>query len=310
MKANKVSATRTVYCYYFPEIRRLISRLGTHFPHQVFLRSITPGLDDFHEPLITAYMKMVKPQLPHLASYPYHYITAGASEGIFHVLAEIAARKKRPRLYVFEGEYEGYEAYGNNLELKFKQVDWGTDPKQLSPGIFFISNPSARNGNIIPNSVIKAIGDAGHEIILDVTYVGLTAPHRFLDNHKAISTVIVSLSKPYGLYYYRLGFCFSRQRRETLSANKWFKNIFSIIVGQKIIAKYPYPYLFNKYRTKQKKALACLKEETGLEVHASDVLLLGYLPKNEATKPAALVTYRRGQTFRFCLTPYFLKLEK
>ena len=45
-------AITTVYSYYMPEVRELITDLTREYPHDVFLRSISPGLDDFHHPVI------------------------------------------------------------------------------------------------------------------------------------------------------------------------------------------------------------------------------------------------------------------
>ncbi len=184
-----LTPTKTVYCYYFPAVRDLISSLANPFPHDVFLRSIDPGLDDFHEKAINQYLKHMKDQIPDLEKFPFQYTSAGASESIFHILADIAAYRKDIPLYVLEGEYEGYAGYGENLNLAFKVVSSEQDFSQLPKGIFFISNPSAIDGNSWSEAFINTIGDAGHEIIYDLTYVGLTEPRQFAVSHPAISTV-------------------------------------------------------------------------------------------------------------------------
>ena len=86
---DKIKATRTVFCYYYPETRRVIDNLTRTFPHEVFLQSIEPGLDNFHVPIIKKYLEHYKSEAPLLKNFKYQYFTSGASEGIFHLLVKI-----------------------------------------------------------------------------------------------------------------------------------------------------------------------------------------------------------------------------
>lgn len=309
---NKIQPLKSVYAYYFPEVRKIITDISANYPHETFLKSIDPGLDSFHEPVIEAYINNFNDQMPLLESFPYRYTSSGASESIFHVLSHIACFRRGIPLYVLEGEYEGYAGYGQNLGLDFRIVSLETDFEKLPPGIFFISNPSAKDGNILPNSLISKIGESGHEIVLDATYVGLTRPHKFLVNHPAISSVIVSLSKPYGLYYYRIGFIFTRGEIKTLAVNKWFKNILSLIIAKKVLTTFRSGELVAKYERYQTLALNQMTNDYKFKPQKSDVILLGYTPKNNVppNNQLSLKLYDRGPNLRFCLTPYFLNLER
>lgn len=306
-----IEPLKAVYSYYFKEVRDIITEIVREYPHDVFLQSVHPGLDDFHKPIIKSYLHHIQNQLPDLSNFSYQYVTTG-SEGIFHTLSEILAFKKDTPLYVFAGEYEGYTGYGNNLGLEFNVVNYSDDFSKLTPGIFFISNPSAKDGNLLPNNLLEKIGQCGHEIILDVTYVGLTQPIQIFADKPYISKVIVSLSKPFGLYYYRIGFMFSRQPMPTLEVNKWFKNIFSLIIADKVISQIPASSLVQKYRPWQQRAVQELSLQWGIDVKPSQVLLLAHVhisnvPENLRPK---LEKYRRDDTYRFCLTPFFLDYEK
>jgi histidinol-phosphate/aromatic aminotransferase/cobyric acid decarboxylase-like protein len=309
---DQIIPSKTVYCYYFPEVRKIISEASHPYPHAIYLQSMDPGLDDFHEPVLDAYENHMTNQLQGLGKFPYRYTTAGASEGIFHVLSHIASFNKEVPLYAWEGEYEGYSGYGTNLGLQFTSVPYETDTSELPKGTWFISNPSARDGMIIPNDTIQAIADAGHRIILDVTYVGSTQPHEFLVNHPAIDTVFISLSKPFGLYYYRIGFCYSKTEYKTLMVNKWFKNIFNHIIAKKILEAFSASELNDRYRSYQERAVREIAQLYEIPVVSSDVLLLA--KADTANIPDSsrdnLQTYLRGEGYRFCLTPYFLKYEK
>jgi len=304
---KKTLPLKAVYCYYFPEVRRIIDQVSANYPHDIFLQSISPGLDDFHLPVIDTYMKHFQDQLPDLPSFPYHYVTGGASESIFHLLSYILSHEKSQPLYVLEGEYEGYAGYGQNLNLVFTTAKDTDHLLTLPPGIVFLSNPSARNGNIIPNTDILSLCQVGHRIVYDATYVGLTQPHLFSLTHPNIIAVITSLSKPFGLYYYRLGFAFTRFEMKTLVVNKWFKNIFSLIIAQEILTQIRPSELVSRYRPIQKQALIQMETDLSLKSNPSDVILLSY---NSDPADKQWRDYLRRSNYRFCLTPYFLEIEK
>lgn len=302
-----IKPLKGVYCYYYPEVRKVIDGIIKKYPHETFLKSINPGLDDFHKPVIEQYKKTFRGQLPGLDLFPHQYATAGASEGIFHTLAEIVSKRPNMPIYTLDGEYEGYREYGANINLHIIQVPYDSDFEQLKPGIFFISNPSARDGNIIPNEKINEIGDAGHEIIFDATYVGMTKPFKFDITNPAIKKVLVSLSKPYGLYYYRSGLMFSKDEMLTLDCNKWFKNVLTLIISEAVLKNFKASELAIKYQTEQKKAVAKLNKDFGINAQASDVFLLANASGNLSK---SVEYYRRGKGYRFCLTPYILFAER
>ena len=300
-----MKATRTVYCYYFPEIRKIIDGLTRKFPHEVFLQSIEPGLDDFHFPIIEKFIKFHGKTLPALKNFNHRYFTSGASEGIFHLLVKIKTENPETPIYTLKGEYEGYKEYAIRMGLKIIEVNENEDFSKLKPGIFFISNPSARNGNIINNKFVNEICRY-HKVIFDGTYVGLTKEYEFDISNPNIIAVISSMSKPFGLYYYRIGFTFSREPVETLEANIWFKNIFSLLIANKIFDEIKPQELYNKYRTAQEKIIEKINKEENLNLNISDVLLLA----NMEEKNNLLEKYRRDKFYRLCLTPYFLEEEK
>lgn len=309
---TKLKAMRSVYAYYFPEIRKLIDQMVKNYPHRVFLQSISPGLDDFHFGVIKKYEKYIVDYLPALSDFNYRYFTNGSSEGIFHLLIYLKMNFDNPLIYVWKGEYEGYVQYAKELDLKVIEVDFEADPKRLPTGFWFISNPSARNGSIIANEKIDEICQANHKVIIDCAYVGLTKRYAFDISHPNIIAVITSLSKPLGLFYYRIGFTFSREQIKTLFPNIWFKNIFSLLIAEKVFSTFKADYFYNKYRKTQLKIIGEINKETGLRIKPSDALLLGYLDRKgiSENKLAEIERFKRGDYFRFCLTPYFLSLEK
>jgi histidinol-phosphate/aromatic aminotransferase/cobyric acid decarboxylase-like protein len=298
-----MKATRTVYCYYFPEIREIINEIVREYPHKIFLQSIEPGLDNFHFPVIEKFINYNGKTLPELKNFKNRYFTNGASEGIFHLLVKIKTENPNEIIYTLKGEYEGYKEYADRVGLKVVEVEENEIPEK--PGIFFISNPSARNGNIIPDEFIGKICEK-HKVVYDITYVGLTKEHKFNLNNKNIMAVIASLSKPFGVYYYRIGFTFAREKIETLEANIWFKNIFSLILADRILDKIKPNQLYGKYRSLQEKIVKKLNAEEKLDLKASNVLILANTIQNNNN----LQEYQRDRFCRLCLTPYFLEEEK
>lgn len=312
--SKELKAIATVYSYYFPEVRKIIDELVEKYPHHVFLKSVEPGLDDFHVPIINQYLDFQAQSAPHLRDFSFRYPAAGSEEGIREALTFLQAKGVK-KIYTLKGEYEGYKAVAKTRCIEIEEVAYDVDPKMLEKGYWFISNPSARDGNIIPNEFINKILEAGHKVFYDLTYVGSTQPYEFDLSHPNIFAAVVSFSKPYGLFYYRVGFAFSRVEIPSLYGNKWFKNIFSLLVAQKIMEKLSPRAIPDKYKPIQKKIIEEINKEYDLGIRPSDTLLLGYLPKEEAEKlsPEKLKLiehFKREDGYRFCLTPYYEALEK
>ncbi len=305
---------KSVYSYYFPEIRELISEITANYPHREFLKSvIPPGLDDYEKPIVAKMKKFYKEEVIGFENFDFVYPTAGSSEGIYHLLSRIKVQTPDRPIYTLVGEYEGYRECAAGMGMKVIEVEENMEEiKKLPLGIWFISNPSARSGNIIPNSLINQIANLGHEIVLDLAYLGMTEKHLFDLRHKNIVAVLTSMSKPFGLFYYRVGFTFAKEEVKTLYGTKWFKNILSLIIAGKVFDKFSARYLYEKYSPVKKEILEEIKIESGIEMRSSDALLLGYLTESDFEKlteqqKKLVEPFKRGRFYRFCLTKYFLE---
>lgn len=332
-------AMKTVYSYFLPEVRPLVAEVDRIPKGKLFLTQTSPeeaqallaplnlhpmleipatergklDLDMLHEPIIDSIVRAYSASIPHLADYLSRYPTNGSSEGIFHKLNQIR-NTGYSKIYILDGEYEGYQEYGKTLGIETEVVQPETNPRSLQPGFWFISNPSARDGNIIPNEFIKSICEAGHRLALDLTYVGTTKPYTFDVEHENIETVFLSFSKPYGLFRSRIGFTFDRQEIPSLYANKWFKNISNLLIALNVAQKIGPESLHQKYGPVQLAILDQINKDFALGIRPSDVYLLGYLPQEAADSldrdlKALISQFKRGGGFRFCLTPYFEKRE-
>lgn len=330
---------KAVYTYFFPEVRPLVKSTA-NLDHELFLTStpiekaqeiidtlnfrkriIVPStlerkvnLDEVHKPIIDRIVEIYGETILGLDKFNYRYPTAGSSEGIFHSLAQLKANGVN-KIYTFKGEYEGYKEYGKTLGIETIDINPElTDISKLERGVWYISNPSAINGNITPNQEINNLCDNGHKVILDLAYVGSTRKYLFDVSHPNISTVFLSFSKPYGVFRFRIGFTFSRQPIQSLYANKWFKDVERVLSAAKIAEEIGPNRLYNKYQPIKENIIKNINRNFELSLRSSDSLLLAYLTEKDARnldemQKELIEPYRRGEYFRFCLTPYFEELE-
>lgn len=334
---RKLEAMKAVYCYYFPEVRPLVRSVELALPDEMFevtanaddvneaIRSLykpelvipaTPegwvDLDRVHEPVINRIVKAYSAAVPDLNGFGFVYPTSGSSEGIFHILAGMATHGKR-EINVFNGEYEGYAAQANNLGMRVNVFDRETDVRKIKPCTWFISNPSAVDGNIVPDDILNDLYASGHEVVLDLAYVGTTRPAVFDVGDERVRYAVMSFSKPYGVFRHRIGgFTFSRNAMPSLYGNKWFKDIKRLFQALKIAEEIGPERLHTRYSGVQSAAITRINEDNNLDISPSDVFLLGYIKDSSCIQyQTDLVSqFRRGKSYRFCLTPYFEKMER
>jgi len=317
---SEVRAIPTVYSYYFPQVRRIVDELVREYPHDVFLKSVDPGLDDFHKPIMEKYVHWIQGFVSGFHKFDHWYPTSGSSEGIREVLTTLAM-KGVETIRVFDGEYEGFAETAKTRGIGTETVDRNVNLDSLTRMNWFISNPSAIDGNSIPWKDIVAICEAGHHVHLDLSYVGsCPRPERFSLDHENIRSVFVSFSKPYGLFYYRVGFLFRREEVPALYANKWFKSVFSLLLARKLMESMHPMELARTYDHLQKMIVAQMNTQTaqGFAMYPSDSILLaqkrvsGLRPEEAPEELRQFVRNRSGYstTFRMCLTPYYIDLER
>jgi len=342
---ERLNALKTVRCYFFPEVVPIVNAVETtlskpearnllltqtpvaeareiikplNFNPELEVPATQEGkvdLDMIHEPILDRVVDAYSQAAPGLREYRWRYPTMGSSEGIFHLLSKLK-REGVNEIFVPGGEYEGYQEYGKSIGIATTEIDLeNTDPKNIKPGVWFISNPSARNGNIIPNAVINSYCEAGHKVILDLAYIGSTEDYIFDVSHPNIQTVLLSWSKPYGLFWFRIGATFSRTPIDSLYASKWFKDIRRILLGLKVAEEIGPHKLHPVYKSLHKKIITQINTDTGLEMRKSNALLLGYLTEEDVAKlnpeqKAMIQKYARGKGYRFCIEPYYEMAEK
>lgn len=312
--------SKTVYSLYYPETRKIVDSLWSSRPHEWYEDNYTKKQNDMHEPFLSTWADWMKIAGVTIGDMKYQYPVNGASEAIFHLMAYYASHpysSSSDRVFhVFEGEYEGYRKNAEALGAKVvvhSRTEWDI---QTSPSdVFFISQPSAIDGNVWHefNDWVNMM-EKFHpsvSIVVDLTYIGCANNLDPANLHLAypnIDAVVWSLSKPFGVYYHRIGDVFSRMELPSLYGNFWFKNLFSLHLGEALMKAYMPTELPKKYRALQENTITRLIYEGTLhqDTKASDVVLLAHniispfiLTDDEYVRTAN----DKVCTARYCLTP-------
>jgi hypothetical protein len=302
LKTKAALPETTVYSYYMPEVRNVVDAVAKDFPHHLLRSNYDPGLDNHHAPFLDSYEAYFADQIRGFDNFAWRYFTAGSSEGLFHLLQnEAVTRHYAEPWYQLQGEYQGYEAYADAVG----RTIWSVQPDEVRgapPGLFVVSNPSAIDGNALDAGLWHDIV-TNHRVILDVAYLGMTEALQIDLGHPNIEAVVASMSKPFGLYYFRIGACWTKTEVPSLFGNRWFKNLFSIEVGKEVLLSLDIRRLREKYQGIQELAI----EQAGLDgydIRPSDVWLLGYARGHGDDD-----RFVRGKDRRYCLTPYFMLHE-
>lgn len=253
------------------------------------------------------------------ASLAHRYATAGSSEAIRERIAQHAVEGHRgrtaPVVHVFEGEYEGYaalaEGYGVTV-VRHDRTRWEESfaAAVRSPDaddLVLLSQPSAIDGNLWAEypAFIRFL-ERRHprlRVGLDATYVGSVAREYEIDARSPIiDTVFFSLSKVFGVYYHRVGGVLTRRPLPGLVGNKWFRNTFSLHLGERLMAAHPHRAIPGRYAGHQAESIRQVCAALGVPAVASDVVLLAAHPWRDDL-PSVVTDLRRGPMVRYCLTP-------
>jgi len=277
-----------------------------------------------HEVFIERWMAWAAPVVAiDAAGFPWRYPTAGGSEALFHVIAAYGNRarseKFNPEVHVFSGEYEGYKAYAEACGIaviEHRRADWQSIGRALpATALFCLSQPSAIDGNVWPHANdFLALLAAGHNqprVLLDVTYVGAIAEAplaRFAADSPAVQALAFSLSKPFGVYYDRIGGVLCRNAMPSLFGNQWFKNLTSLQLGMALLDRHGVFDLPRRYKNIQREAAARIGRRLGLTLSLSDVIVLAQADPNKTPDRALADFLRRpagdaNASLRLCLTP-------
>ena len=312
--------SKTVYSLPYPQVRAHLAKVATNIESRL-ARHDNPWekkQDTMHDGLRSAWLDYAGRAQFHLGSQLAHfYPTAGASEAIRETIAAIGARESKhtpyqqPGIAIFEGEYEGYEAIAKGLGmrvLKLSRTDWreGLTRAWEDDYDFFLSQPSAIDGDYWSEypEFLAFANESNGRVHLDVSYVGCCEQSRGIESEgPAIKSVFFSLSKPLGVYYRRIGGCFTSEANPLLYGNMWFKNLDSIADGESLLQEFEPGEMPRIWAQARELAIERLQKEHGWTLQASDVFLLA-----KGVGPGLDELIRApGYAARVCLTPSIAK---
>lgn len=293
-------AIPTIYSLYYPEVRATVEKLWNSAPHLLYERAFNRGQEKLPRLLLDAWREWTTVELGN--AFPHGYATAGASEALRELIMPGI------RVNAFEGDYEGFWRLAQDRGIPFV-----VRPREQCVGatyddtdVFFVSDPSSIDGDHWDG--LDAWIDEMERchprvsIVIDVTYVGATKVSRARDfsKHPNVKAVVFSLSKPFGVYYHRVGGVFSRNPIPVLEhGNVWFVNPFSLALGTMLMRRFGPGELPRKYAPVQERVLAdAIARGTVPEsTKAGNVILFGISPEGDVRNR------RVDGTYRHCLTP-------
>jgi hypothetical protein len=326
---TKAGVSKIVYALVMPETEATIdavldgeqhSQVGRDRFHHLFREAWTQKQDATHEEFFRRWQQWVQPVVRYSPTeFAYAYPTAGASEALRESIHAFAARARRSsecvRLHVFHGEYEGFAAYAAaaGIDVQVHRRDaWTESIAQIGQhDQFFVSQPSALDGCVWPD--FQAFADRLYQvqptaqIMLDLSYVGCVAkPFLVPAESPNIHAIFISLSKPAGMYYHRIGGMLSKSEYPGLFGNKWFKNIASLAIGTEFMTRYAVRELPSKYQAVQLQVIQEINASLSLRLQPADILLLGIGAPHSDPSPLEKFLFRGSpgaQKVRVCLTP-------
>lgn len=328
----------TVYSVVWPSTERLIVKCLADEAQLMLARhrrAFEKRQDAMHADFFAAWRGFVAPAVKGLDEFGFEYPTAGSSEAIRELIRQAAWTGQA--LVVFDGEYEGYEAIaaaqGTRI-IRVARSSWRQTlahwaragvPWSQAGAMWWVSQPSAIDGNAWDEfgDWLDAVnGLVGAQVWVDLCYVGRSRIRSPIDlsAHPCVAGVVFSLSKVMGAYYRRIGGCLAREEVAGLWANKWFKNLDSLYLGQRWLDQAGDAVKEGgRYRQVQEQAIERVLEalggrnawlDAGIHWKASDVDLLMHAQPTGVPPASFEELWRlalRGQdktaSARLCLTP-------
>lgn len=330
---NPDNVMTEVYSYPFPEVRDVINQTSLDARFMLNTLGVTQAagmlasydfrptlelpahsngalnLDELHVPVIERVKRVNSDVMTGLDGFEYAYPTPGSSQALFTMMAEWKAQGAISSIAVLEGEYEGYSAYANSLRLPVNRYVSLEGAKPKGGEMWFISNPSAVDGNWLSDDVWhEFVNSSGNQIVYDAAYAGLTEGRTVDVSSPNIRAVLTSPSKQFGVFRYRnTGVAYSREPVSSMYGTKWFKDVPALLDTLKLYETFGMSDLAKTYRPVQKLLCQALSELADGEVSPSDVLLLAH---GKALSHPRVEQFRRGEGHRFGLTKLFEDYEQ
>ncbi len=318
-------ASKIIYSIPYNETKEITERVWRTTPfEELFGDPHLAKQDPEHNRFVNAYREWAKPVLQGLDEFAYAHPAAGSAEAIKDTLSVLHGNNPQARLHMFDGDYEGVVAYASAMNfqvIKHARTEAGIRDiaKQIKPGdVWYISEPSALDGNIWSgyDSFMKTTQDLDLKVLVDTAYVGTIArDYKIRVDYPHIAGVFFSLSKPFGVYYQRIGGVFVKSPNKLLQGNVWTKNLIGLRVGEALMKAHDVFDIARTYRWAQTAAIQEFNKLTGIGILPSDVITVGYLPQEKVKEvPKEFQNLFRGHCthgfFRPCFVPSMISSIK
>ena len=208
--------------------------------------------------------------LPGLDQFEYAVYSNGTSEAFdaFYL------RHRHRQFRVHPAEYSYHKIAFTRMDLEWSPLD----SYVLSANdAVIISAPFANTGDWPQDDYMYDLRRRCNElhipVLIDMAYMGTTGPFSFdLTEWDCVEDVVFSLSKVFPVAHYRIGMRLSKLDYDDgmfvyHKAN--YTNRFGAWLGQQLLDRYAYDWLWNKYKTQQ--AFHCAL----LEIEPSNSVLFG-----------------------------------
>jgi aspartate/methionine/tyrosine aminotransferase len=316
---KELGISKTVYSLCYPETENLLKKVWENSNelglHGMYDNTWTKKQDEYHHTFAESFKTWSKPNLSvQWSDFPVFYPTNGASEAIREQIAYLKTKGDKP-IFVFEGEYEGYEAIAYAMQMNVIKIDRNNyqDHKQdfEKGGYFFISQPSSIDGSVWSeyDNFMKFMSNYNVDVYIDTVYIGCISKPFIIDtNYENIKGLFFSLSKAFGVYYHRIGGVFLKETNPLLFGNMWFKNVFSMYFGERLMSN-GHPNFFAKnYAAQKQNAIEIIENKLKVKVDDADALLIVNINKTDDDFVKSLIRNQKADKVRICITPTLEKI--
>lgn len=311
--------SKTVYSLCYPETESLLKGIweSSHILglHNMYDNTWTKKQDEYHHTFANSFKNWSKPNLAvNWSDFPIFYPTNGASEAIREQIAYLKTKGDKP-IFVFEGEYEGYEAIAYAMQMNVIKINrdrYQNHKKDFEKGgYFFISQPSSIDGSVWTeyDNFMKFMNDYNVDVYIDTVYIGcISKPFLINTNYENIKGLFFSLSKAFGVYYHRIGGVFLKETNPLLFGNMWFKNVFSMYYGERLMDTSKPDFFAKNYFDKKQQAIKIIENKLNIQVEDADALLIVNINKTDDYFVKDLIRNPKSDKVRICITPTLEKI--
>lgn len=214
------------------------------------------------------------------------------SNGTSQVFDMFYLKYNKRRFRLMKGEYVYHFLSFRNHKLKWKYIE---DDKLTNNDALIISLPFSDSGNIHEKLgiLLNKCTEKKIPVLLDCCYLTSCKNINFDFDQKCIETIAFSLSKCFPVSRFRIGMRLQKEDDDDpmyVYQKEKYLNLLSCYIGNKLINKFNFDYIYNKYAIIQKK----ICEEMNLKPSSVVNLALG---DNSYSQ------YNRGGKFnRLCIS--------